>query len=79
MQAPGLRRRVLAMSTDARLGPPQPEGCDVCRITGTVVFTGVSGYMLNAMRSAKDMPTRASQLVLAAAFGGLAFARWNTP
>ena len=72
-------RRVLAFSAETPPVQPQSEGCDVCRITGTVVFTGVSGYLLNAMRTAKDLPTRGSQLVLAAAFGGLAIARWNTP
>jgi len=51
----------------------------VCRITGTAVFSGVSGYMAyNAATYAGTRGAKAVQLGMAAVFAGLAVARWRT-
>jgi hypothetical protein len=64
-----------------RLRPPtEGQGCDFCRISGTVVFSGVSGYLAHS--AWKHNPTRGGKavtLALSALFAGMAVVRWRTP
>lgn len=72
-----LRGRVLGASP----AEAKPDaGCDFCRISGTVVFTGTSAYMVHSSLSRTSSKAgKASGLFMAAVFGGLAIARWRTP
>lgn len=72
-----LRHRVLVASP----AETRPDaGCDFCRISGTVVFTGVSAYMVHSsMSRTSSKAGKASGLFMATVFAGLAVARWRTP
>jgi hypothetical protein len=67
-------------STDIRyfLTEPLSRGCNTCRITGTVTFAGVSGYLVY-QRSLVERSARGHRHALAAMAAGFAMgavARW---